>query len=554
MKKQRWIHTTVSAILAAVMLAGCAPAAETEKQEAPVETVMANSVASDAEVFPITQEKYDLRIMAAKDANIEDINTNEFTIEYEDLTNVHVNWELIPSKSTSEKLNLVLGTQEDLPDVFLGMNLSNEQVMTYGVDQKVLIDLTPYIEKYAPNVTRMLEYNPNIRKAVTAPDGGIYALPSCEETLHTRYPQKAWIYKPWLDKLGLEVPTNLSELEAVLTAFRDQDPNGNNKKDEIPLTGATTGWLTIPIDYLMSPFIYTYQKERFNVDAEGNVTAPYATPEWREGLRYMHHLCEEGLMDPQCFVQDQAQLKQLTMIEGENIVGVVTAGAPGGFIAVGHKRQPDWIALPPMADDEGNCITASLELNLGLGKFAITRDCKDPAVAMRWIDYMYSKEGGLRATCGVEGRDWRWAEEGEIGLNGKPGVYTKILYFGKTQNAHWGKMIPDFSPDEQRNGLVDTRPEGEQMLYDVTAKLYLPHAKDMGIRPLFFQPEDVEQIAESLYLINDFVPEAYSKFILGEWDIDDDAQWEEYLANLDSMGLPSLLEHYTDAYKAQYVE
>src|SRR5690606_24106171 len=41
--------------------------------------------------------------------------------------------------------------------------------------------------------------------------------------------------KDWLDKLKLETPKTIADWEKVLTAFRDGDPNGNGKKDEIPL-------------------------------------------------------------------------------------------------------------------------------------------------------------------------------------------------------------------------------------------------------------------------------------------------------------------------------
>ena len=36
-----------------------------------------------------------------------------------------------------------------------------------------------------------------------------------------------YINQTWLDNLGLEVPTNMDELEEVLIAFKEGDPNGN---------------------------------------------------------------------------------------------------------------------------------------------------------------------------------------------------------------------------------------------------------------------------------------------------------------------------------------
>ena len=44
-----------------------------------------------------------------------------------------------------------------------------------------------------------------------------------------------WIRQDWLDKLGLAVPTTVDELHDVLLAFKNNDPNGNGKADEIPL-------------------------------------------------------------------------------------------------------------------------------------------------------------------------------------------------------------------------------------------------------------------------------------------------------------------------------
>ena len=43
----------------------------------------------------------------------------------------------------------------------------------------------------------------------------------------------------WLETLGLEQPTTPEELRTVLEAFKTQDPNGNGKADEIPLSATS---------------------------------------------------------------------------------------------------------------------------------------------------------------------------------------------------------------------------------------------------------------------------------------------------------------------------
>jgi putative aldouronate transport system substrate-binding protein len=222
--------------------------------------------ASEGNKYPITSEETELNIMAGEDRFVQNVEENELTKEYEQKTNVKVKWEMVAQKSIKERLNLALSTGDVLPDVFLNMKLNNQQVVSYGIEQGLLIDLKPYIEKYAPNLKAMFEYDPMIEKIITAPDGGIYTLPQVEETYHVKAPQKAWIYKPWLDKLGLEVPQTTEELRVVLEAFATKDPNGNKKADEIPMTGATTGWSTSIVDFIMNGFIYTYQYQRWIVD------------------------------------------------------------------------------------------------------------------------------------------------------------------------------------------------------------------------------------------------------------------------------------------------
>ncbi len=548
-----WFLTVLA--MAVSMAAGCTgrKSAEVPKASGENRKKQSGTLASPAECFPITEKTFTLKVLAKKENNVEDVLTNSFTLEYVEKTNVAIQWELVAPQSAVQRLNMALGARKDVPDVFLNMGITNNQTVTYGTDRHMLVDLKPYIREYAPNIQKMLDYNPKIEEAITAPDGGIYTLPEVEESFHTRYPQKAWIYRPWLDALGLEMPENLQELEAVLTAFRDGDPNGNGKQDEIPMIGATTGWMTLPVDYLMSPFVYSDQ-QRLNVDSQGRVTAPYSTPQWREGLRYMHHLCKDGLLDPRSLFQDYAQLRELTMVEGENIVGVVTAGAPGTFLSANHPRWEDWAALPPMADDQGNCVTATRPFKINVGKFAVSSSCPDPAVAVRWVDYFYSEEGTLRATVGVEGQDWRRAEAGERGINGEQGSYVRYKPYVAVQNSHWSKMVPCFQPDAMRNHQVELSGTNEQMLYEITKKYYEPYGVENVMEPLFFPPEVVEQMETSKFLLEGYAQEAYTKFILGEWNIENDRMWNQYLEHLKSLRLDEYLIQCTASYQKQYMK
>ena len=118
-----------------------------------------------------------------------------------------------------------------LPDVLFKAALTTEELIRY-TESGQLIDLLPLLEENAPNLWALLTENPDWLKAITLPSGKVGALPTIQELS----PQNAmWINQSWLDTLNLEKPTDMESLRKVLTAFRDRDPNQNNKKDEIPM-------------------------------------------------------------------------------------------------------------------------------------------------------------------------------------------------------------------------------------------------------------------------------------------------------------------------------
>jgi putative aldouronate transport system substrate-binding protein len=506
--------------------------------------------------FPIVDEMITLTVAVQNDPKIEDLNTNELTLEYEAKTNIKVDWVLLPwgGDALEQKINLMLATGSDLPDVFLNSGINNSKQLIYGVQQHIFQPLDDLINKYAPNLLTMINYREDIRDMITAPDGQIYAIPAIAEAYHTQVPQKMWMNGAFLDTLDLEVPTTTDELYTVLKAFKEQDPNGNGLQDEVPLTGGITGWGTKVVDFVMSAFIPSINepnKRRWLVN-DGVVSVPFNQPEWRDGLKYLNMLYEEGLLDPAAFTQSVQQLRKLTENPDAWIVGASTAGAPGGMSNSNSARSNQYVAVPPLTGPEGVKVAAYKPFGYNIGKFVITNACENPEAAIRWIDWFASAEGSLRARNGVKDRDWRWAEDGELGVNGEQGVYLRVLKFGKVQNTHWNKNTPDFYPDKLRNGMVSDAKDVENYLYDVTKESYIDFIPEEVWMPFFMTEAEAEEFAELDYLVPTFVTESYTRFITGDLDVDNDAQWNNYLEELDNIGLDRYVEITQSGYTRQY--
>lgn len=206
--------------------------------------------------FPVVKEKVTVKMFASLHPYTGDLTKNWFTQYYEGKTNVHIDWEQIADEQAPEKVNVLIAAG-DLPEAFLhgDFTFSRSQLMVNGASG-IFLSLNDLIDKYSIHLKKIFKDRPYVRSAMTAPDGKIYALPSINECYHCVHEVRAWINKPWIDKLGLKVPTTTDELAAVLRAFKTRDPNGNGKADEIPMAGAITrGGYNNEIDkWLMNAF------------------------------------------------------------------------------------------------------------------------------------------------------------------------------------------------------------------------------------------------------------------------------------------------------------
>lgn len=121
------------------------------------------------------------------------------------------------------------------------------------------------------------------------------------------------INKSWLDKLGLKVPDTIDDLYNVLKAFKEQDPNGNGKQDEIPFIELSND--------LISPFGIADLNNNFMVVKDGNAVYYPISEEYKEGLKWESKLFKDGLLDKEVFTQDETMRSAKFLNPDAPIVG-----------------------------------------------------------------------------------------------------------------------------------------------------------------------------------------------------------------------------------------
>ncbi|MDQ0915054.1 extracellular solute-binding protein [Paenibacillus sp. V4I5] len=124
--------------------------------------------------------------------------------------------------ASKEKLNLLLGGSSDEVDTF---QANWDDYASKGA----IIPLNDLLDKYGQDIKKA--WGEKAWAYMKDKDGKIWGIPRGEPAVH--YP--IWIRSDWLKKLDLKMPQTIDELETVLKAFKEKDPDGNGKDDTIPM-------------------------------------------------------------------------------------------------------------------------------------------------------------------------------------------------------------------------------------------------------------------------------------------------------------------------------
>lgn len=528
-------------------------AAVTETTEA------AETAAEPEERLPLVKdgEKKKLVIGINSRVTTDDYETNEYTLWLEEQTGVDLEFVLFSSDATeaAQQLAMMVSAGEKLPDILLGMEGidGNE----YGEDGYFL-NLKPYFDNdtyFLNDCFDLMDENEKTAyfTAITDPNNGeIYSIPGWSLTTGMDgVACGAAINKTWLDKLGLEMPTTIDELHDVLVAFRDNDPNGNGKKDEIPLVSADEIWRCIGMPWLLNAYIYLFDEYPWNVD-NGTVYMAYNQDEYREGLKTLNAWYKEGLISPLSFsMTTKEEYKALNhqTEDGDTIIGVL----------LGHptlNEDPDlspvyeYVSLAPLKDATGKGGKSPRAMYNANKVSYISADTEDPELAWRFFEFLSSKENFMWQRYGLEGRDWEYIDESE-GLTNILGNKTanfrtidKNVYTNQNNTCwhyvygfQWGRT--NVSAGENDGSWTSTRSVlSNQMIADADAAGEATET----IRVQSFTAEEAEINSEIKTPLIDYAKQSRAQFITGVMDPSSDADWNAYLSNLENLGIKELTE------------
>lgn len=509
--------------------------------------------------MPIMNEKITLKVWIEGGADI-DWEQNRFVKQIEEKSNIKMEIISTPLSDALQKRNLMLASG-DYPDLILTdwpTVFTKSDVMQYGVKEGVLLPITDFIDKYGNNMKRIFDENPNYKESCIAPDGEIYGFARFSECYHCSAYPKIYLRQDWMDSLGLDMPENTEELREVLRAFVNDDPNGNGKKDEIGMIGATT-WNTM-VEYALMGMSFQTVKPDFwlSLGADGKtVEFSPSTDAYREGLRYIKSLYDEGLIDGTSFTQKDDQMAQTIRTE-PHVVGIYVCDHAGmGYDNNNPEEAENYQILIPVAGPDGFRRQGQ---NANEGEIqgfhaVITDTCKYPEAAFRLIDeFFYDDDYNMERMYGERGLGWDYAPEGTKNVFGGEARYI-VNSVTEDQSAEIKKGTMGVGPQADLASFrLSMLPEAEDIYlpgnYEQRITLdtqkveqYIPEER---LDYMVYIPIDMaDDYAEIQTNLNNFVRMATVQFITGDRDIE--SGWEQYLSELDSYRVDRYIEIYKTA-------
>ncbi|WP_010276987.1 extracellular solute-binding protein [Paenibacillus senegalensis] len=533
MSKKKWAATVLTTAMSVGVLAACGSGGDTTGNggdSSPEELANFNETG-----FPIVDEPINLTFLTGKSVTTAN-NWAETMLwqEYEKMTNIKVDFQLVPFDSLNERKNLSLAGG-DYPDVFYTGRFTNNDLVKYG-SEGTFIPLNDLIDQYAPNLKKILDENPDIRAGMTMPDGNIYGLPTIYDADFTSVliGSKLWYNQEWLEALGMEEPQTVDDFYNYLVAVKNTDLNGNGQQDEIPLgsyqiedlLNATKGWFG-----LMNRGTANIN---FDIDPETNELRYIPTSDrFKAQLEFMHKLFMEGLIEPEIFTNTA---NEFFAKGAENVYGAVLTTSPDTLMGM-----TTFVGLPALEGPFGDKMATKIRSPLvGSGPFVITDKNEHPEATVRWMDYFYGDEGARMYFMGFEGESYEVTENGEFEYteeirNNPQGLTLEqalVKYVTWPGGSYPGIVRQDFFKG------AESLPESIE-----AAEKLKPYLID-EIWPVFtFTPEESTQYTALHSDIDTYAVEMRAKFISGQTPF---SEWDNYVETLNRMGL----DRYMDIHQA----
>ena len=497
-------------------------------------------------------EELSFNIYSSKNASALDYNDMLVMQNLFESTGVNVSWENVSESVYTQQKNLIFGDANNRPDAIYHAGMSAGEIIKYA-KRKVLVPISDYLE-YMPNFKAILDSRPDIKnQLINVEDGKIYSLPRIEEMGLLQNPNLLFLNKAWTIKAindgalkGVKesdvqdgLTLNASQMEALLTYFKNNDMNGNGKTDdERPLNFVYNNWQGNQCDLYGMFGLNDNLEHRVIVD--GKVTYTVMDERFKQATNFIADWVTRGLIDKVSFEQSQDNF----LANGK---GLETYGAFYWWESETVVSKPEnYITMNPLVGPDGaQTVCVSNNPETSIGEVIVFSTCPNVEVLLAYFDRYYDPEISAQINYGPVGIVYEENRDEKGMLVQKPipaGMTSDEL---RLQNAPFGII---YLSDYAWNNVVNMEPRAKLRLERLQkhAKPFVPQ----GVQPcanLQFNMEELNVLGTYETNLNDYIRTNLIKWLM-KGGVSDD-EWNKFQKEMTGkVYLTEVQKVYQDAY------
>lgn len=456
-------------------------------------------------------------------------------------TNIKLEYQIVPSSNFNDKKNILLASN-NMPDLAL---VTSKDITQYG-PTGIFLPLKKYIDKM-PNYKGFWDKNGDMSKYLVGDE--LYALQvvARDETANGFGPI---IRTDLLKKNNLQTPTTFDELLDTLTKLKKIYP------DSKPWTGRKGTIQLLKTTSYMLGSGYGDDGLYYDYDVEGGkyVYGP-ASKEFKKVLEYLSKAYKAGVLDPD-FATTTAEQFDSKMSSGKSLFFIDNSGFCLNYTKSLKKvdAEAKLQAIPYLKNSAGQRRAVAYATTLTDRFYAINGKVKDPDTVIKFMDWMYSKEGSDISNYGVEGVSFKYNSKNEPEFikdyvmkfkDATPSTYYAVfsdMGITKLNFSLWAGNTRQTFEIEKLAGNWDS-------LSDEYWNLMAKENEKGGafVQPAIDPPlseKDAEKVKQLRLDLNTMLTQEFNKYIMGVEPIDN---WDKVIEKEVKLGVRDLEKIYNDA-------
>jgi putative aldouronate transport system substrate-binding protein len=363
-------------------------------------------------------------------------NENDVYGQISACTGIPVEFSFQPSSDYEIFIQTSVIYAQDMPDLIWG--ISDDLLQEIDFVDDILVELSTYIEKSAPNYLSWLKDDERLRLDAATNDHKIYSFHMISEQEYGLSAFGPIIRKDLLEQLEYDVPQTYDDWDTILHETYGQVSQPLVLPQEAIFTGnyLSSGFgISLAFDGYGNGFYVEDNEVKFGMMEDSFCDFVSLLDNW-----YKENIITTAFMDLPSIGDTEYLIKQAN---GESAIFFATYQQLMSAMDISEIQDYSIIPIsdPLLSKDTKSHLGSEPAERTMQAGFSVSVQCTNISEAIRFIDYLYSDEGILLTNYGIEGESYILENDNPVYTDMDINHYTAFSLIGVMTSGYFEKKI-----------------------------------------------------------------------------------------------------------------